>query len=359
MDYFLIFFGDTMKKCNSTILLCFILLFSTLSINAFPGIRILINKGVPGVYGGCYGIAGICSIQILNASANPTLETGQVLLDGTADVIDNRLNITITSEFPAELKNGKSRSSFRIRCTTTLDESLANSLGYENLSVVKGTYSFGGNTHTRTSIKVTGTQMPQYPEVVIGTQTWLQKNLEVTTYRNGDPIPEITDIAEWANTTSGAWCYYNNDPANGPIYGKLYNWYAVNDPRGLAPEGWHIASDYDLKILEVYLGMSWSNADNDGIRGTDEGGKMKEAGNYHWLDPNTGANNLSGFTALPGGLRTNGYFTQMGQYGYFWTATIYPYRGMPWYRLLANDGSFVYRNIYTMNEGMSVRCVKD
>lgn len=78
--------------------------------------------------------------------------------------------------------------------------------------------------------------------VIIGTQTWMSKNLDVTKYRNGDDIPQV-DLASWAALTTGAWCHYNNDPANDAIYGKLYNWYAVNDPRGLGPVGYHVPTD--------------------------------------------------------------------------------------------------------------------
>jgi len=90
--------------------------------------------------------------------------------------------------------------------------------------------------------------------VTIGTQTWTKCNLDVTTYRNGDPIPEVTDPAAWAALTTGAWCHYANNTANGTIYGKLYNWYAVNDPRGLAPIGQHIPTDAEWITLTDFLG---------------------------------------------------------------------------------------------------------
>jgi len=128
--------------------------------------------------------------------------------------------------------------------------------------------------------------------VQIGNQTWTLKNLDVSTYRNGDPIPQVQDNTAWANLSTGAWCYYLNNTANGTIYGKLYNWYAVNDPRGLAPNGYHIPTDAEWTTLTTYLGGS-----------TLAGGKMKEAGSSHWLSPNTGATNSSGFKGLPGGFR--------------------------------------------------------
>src|SRR5690242_1829855 len=90
------------------------------------------------------------------------------------------------------------------------------------------------------------------PSVTIGNQVWMLKNLDVTTYRNGDPISQVTDSTQWVGLTTGAWCYYNNDPANNVVYGKLYNWYAVNDPRGIAPLGWHIPTDAEWTTLSTF-----------------------------------------------------------------------------------------------------------
>ncbi len=129
-----------------------------------------------------------------------------------------------------------------------------------------------------------------YGTVTIGTQVWMTRNLDVDHYRNGDPIPEVKSASLWKSLTTGAWCYFKNDKDSGVTYGKLYNWYAVNDPRGLAPVGWHIPSDAEWSTLSAYLG-------GDSIAG----GKLKESGTSHWNIPNTGATNVSGFSALPGG----------------------------------------------------------
>ena len=137
--------------------------------------------------------------------------------------------------------------------------------------------------------------------VTICSQVWMLKNLDVSKYRNGDDIPQVTDATTWANLTTGAWCYYENNTANGTVYGKLYNWFAVNDPRGLAPSGWHIPSQAEWVTLQNCLG-------------NDPGGKVKETGTAHWNPPNTGATNSSGFTALPAGSRSNsnGVFEGIG-----------------------------------------------
>ena len=162
------------------------------------------------------------------------------------------------------------------------------------------------------SLTFTPCNTPQDTTVSICDQVWMKKNLDVDHYRNGDPIPQVTDPTQWANLTTGAWCYYNNDPANRTTYGKIYNWYAVNDSRGLAPVGWHIPTDAEWTELENCLGGE-----------SVAGGKMKETGTTHWLSPNTGATNESGFTALPGGSRSymNGLYYEIGQSGAWWSST--------------------------------------
>lgn len=197
-------------------------------------------------------------------------------------------------------------------------------------------------------------------EVTICSQTWMLKNLDVDHYRNGDPIPEITDNTAWMNATEGAWCYYENNPANGDIYGKLYNWFAVNDARGLAPEGWHIPSDDEWKTLEMCLGMTQSEADATNWRGTDEGGKLREAGTTHWNSPNNGATNESGFTALPSSSRafSDGQFMTFGWHCFWWSSTVYN-ANYSWSRLLNVGTTTILRDGYNNRNGFSVRCVKD
>ncbi|MBN1446444.1 MAG: fibrobacter succinogenes major paralogous domain-containing protein, partial [Bacteroidetes bacterium] len=197
--------------------------------------------------------------------------------------------------------------------------------------------------------------------IMIGTQVWMLKNLDVDKYRNGDPIPQVTDPAQWYSKTTGAWCYYNNDSTMSPIYGRLYNWYAVNDPRGLAPSGWHIPTDDEWKTLEVHLGMTQAHADSTDWRGTDEGGKLKETGTSHWQSPNTGASNSSGFTALPGGYRSwfnNAPFSGMGSNGYWWSSTA-DGAATAWNRILNYGLQTVWRRTSIKTTGYSVRCVRD
>jgi uncharacterized protein (TIGR02145 family) len=186
-------------------------------------------------------------------------------------------------------------------------------------------------------------------DVSIGSQVWSKCNLDVTTYRNGDAIPEVTDFTTWASLTTGAWCYYNNDPANGAIYGKLYNWYAVNDPRGLAPTGYHIPNDAEFLTLVSFAGGS-----------SVAGGLLKETGLCHWTNPNTGANNSTGWTALPGGVLSilGGGFYTINEQGYYWSLTDTSLTN-------ANFLSFsyffttVYLSDIVKTNGFSVRCIKD
>ena len=199
-----------------------------------------------------------------------------------------------------------------------------------------------------------------YQTIIIGTQVWMAENLKVTHYRNGDAIPTGYSNSDWENLTTGAYAVYDGNESNADTYGYLYNWYAVADSRNIAPEGWHVPTDDEIKQLEMHLGMSQSEADDSGYRGTDEGGKLKEEGTAHWSSPNAGATNESGFTALPGGYRGYDYsnYYDMGSYGYFWSSTEI-HSNSAWYRKLYYDLSGVYRGSNSKQYGFSVRCVRD
>jgi len=204
--------------------------------------------------------------------------------------------------------------------------------------------------------------------VKICDQIWMKRNLDVDHYRNGDSIPEVRDIKEWSNLKTGAWCYYKNDPENGKIYGKLYNFYAVIDQRGLAPAGWHVPSDYEWSVLEMCLGMSPAQADSQGWRETDVGGKLKSRGTKEgrdglWLSPNIGTTNESDFSALPGGMRGNffgSWFLYLGYRGYWWTSRPgYGEKYRSWSRYMIGRFPGIGRGGSDNDYGLSVRCVKD
>lgn len=201
-----------------------------------------------------------------------------------------------------------------------------------------------------------------YRTVKIGNQCWMAENLKVTRYRNGDAIPNITGSIDWFLLVTVAYCNYNNNEDNATIYGRLYNWFAVDDSRNIAPAGWHVPSDEEWKQLEMYLGMSQSNANTEGNRGVDEGGKLKESGTTHWRSPNTGATNESGFTALPGGNRSyGGSYANMSNYTAYWSSSEYEEHdsGFAWCRGLYYGLSVVARIRAQENFGFSVRCIKD
>jgi len=192
-----------------------------------------------------------------------------------------------------------------------------------------------------------------YKTVTIGTQTWMAENLRTTKYRDDSDIPIITDNTDWNGLTTGAYCNYNNTTNADTIatFGRLYNWYAVNDSRKIAPAGWHVPTDADWTTLTTYLG-------GDAVAG----GKTKESGTTHWTSPNKGATNESGFTCLPSGSRCNsvGMFDNLGYYGYYWSSTPYQYdANSALERGLAYSDSGYLWSISSVTCGVAVRLVKD
>ncbi len=226
-----------------------------------------------------------------------------------------------------------------------------------------------GTESSRTAVAVTiapatsaivVTNFVSLPSVDIGLQTWTVKNLDVATYSDGTIIPQVTDPTQWANLTTGAWCYYNNSPSNGVVYGKLYNWYAVagiyNEAsktdltlrKKLAPTGYHVPSDVEWTKLINYLG---------GL--SVAGGKMKETSSTHWNSPNTSATNSSGLTCLPGGYRSfTGAFVSIGYFSHWWSTSEFGTTGA-FGRNLYYNNSTAGRDFNDKPSGFSVRCIRD
>ena len=187
-----------------------------------------------------------------------------------------------------------------------------------------------------------------YHTVTIGTQTWMVENLKTTKYRNGNPINNVTDDANWAASSMGAYCWYYNDATTyKETYGALYNWYAVSDGRNIAPAGWHVPTDAEWTTLIDFLGGE-----------SVAGGKLKEMGISHWLDPNTSSNS-SGFTAFPGGYRSYGFgeFGFIGSFGYLWSSTMEGTPTVALGRALHYYDAVVDRSNWSMKNGFSVRCI--
>jgi uncharacterized protein (TIGR02145 family) len=219
----------------------------------------------------------------------------------------------------------------------------------EKMEADIGIYDYDGN-HYRT--------------VNIGDQVWMRENLRTAYYADGTPIPYVSNLSGLIEVQMNdqAYLYYDYDPSTARSYGAFYTWGAVmrgavssdfnpSGIQGVCPEGWHVPSDSEWKDLELFLGMDLAELDLiETWRGTDEGGKLKEAGTSHWIEPNNGATNSSGFTALPDG---------SGRYAIFWTSTDYDSE-YAWRRLLRNDMSQIERDHNPWKKTFySVRCVKD
>ncbi len=185
-----------------------------------------------------------------------------------------------------------------------------------------------------------------YHIIKIGTQFWTVETLQTTHYRNGASIPNISDNSEWEHNTTGAYCNYTNDTVNSNTYGHLYNWYAINNPAGLSPKGWHIPSITEWEVLINYLG---------GI--SIAGGSMKAT--TLWTMPNTGASNNSGLTILPAGGRSQtGIYADISYYSAFWSSSNYN-DSTALYQNVNFNNSEIYHYFYSKAAAFSCRCVKD
>lgn len=275
-------------------------------------------------YGICYGL-----------SANPTI-AGNHTVESNFDAVSG----TFSSNLPSLFQN----TTYYVRAygTTTDGTVYGDQL----------TFSTSGQLYTNAGAVVDG-DGNSYTSIVINGKQWMKENLNVSKYRNGDIIPEVTDIEQWDTLTTGAWCYYANDTANGTVYGKLYNWYAVNDPRGLAPNGWHIPTDPEWTSLTAFLGGA-----------SVAGSKMKDTGSL-WTANSPAATNQSGFSATPGGF---GYITLtysppdqpfqgVGAAAYWWSST--SSSATTAYSVDVRGGNAVGRSSVRKKAGISVRCVKN
>ena len=190
-----------------------------------------------------------------------------------------------------------------------------------------------------------------YNTVTIGTQVWMKENLKTAHYKNGTVIPITTDGNGWVNLSTGSYCDFNNVTGNSTTYGKLYNWFAVNSSSKICPTGWHVPTDAEWITLSTFLGDT-----------STDGGKMKETGTTHWHNPNTGANNTSNFTGLPGGYRDYfGLFHSLDSIGRWWSATEAGslFVSKAWSRGLSYNSAVFNSYREYENDGLSVRCIKD
>jgi uncharacterized protein (TIGR02145 family) len=323
-----------------------------------PGMRgqfLAFCDGVP-TWGGC--LPQVTTSPITNVGSGTPTTGGNVTSDG-GSMVSARGVVYGTSSNPTLSNNfttdGTGTGSFisvlsglspvttyyvRAYATNSVGTSYGNEFDFTTINFMCGTTSI---------VDIDGNI---YNTVQIGTQCWTQSNLKVTKYRNGDNIPTGLSDAQWGSTSSGAYAIYNNDPVNDALYGKLYNWYAVTDSRGLCPTGWHVPSDGEWTTLTTFLGGQ-----------SVAGGAMKSTATQPtpggWYAPNTGATNSSGFTGLPGGLRASGGgFSDLGYTGTWWSSSFGGSIGA-WYRILfyGNADATIFYN--DPSSGFSVRCARD
>ena len=324
--------------------------------NSVEGVKIWLNEENTGsfVEAGPYFAAGIQKIAFLDADLDGDLDLfTSHSADGNALWIDRgsanfeSLGPVFGNAFMTGIASGK------------LDED-------DDCDVVLGIKENSGgnpvyfnNSADTCHGYVTDIDGNVYGTITIGAQIWMTENLKVAHYRNGETIPEVFDPTEWDNLGTAASCKYGNNEGNVTTYGRLYNWFAVAEERNIAPEGWHVATDDDWKQLEVFLGMNQTLANSLGWRGTNEGGKLKEAGTTHWVSPNTAATNETEFSGLPGGYRyEGGMYDGIGMHGVFWTSTEFN-SSFAWTRGLGNIYPGIHRFEGRKVDGFSVRCVKD
>jgi uncharacterized protein (TIGR02145 family) len=237
---------------------------------------------------------------------------------------------------------------------TVESHSISDIINVNFLSVSQSQHSCGA-TNVHNPAKTYGSMIDQqgnvYKTILIGTQDWMAENLKTSIYQNGEPIATNLTDEEWQNTINsqiGAWVFYNKDSQYECPYGKLYNWYAVADPRHVCPTGWHVPTDAEWTTLTNYLGGE-----------VVAGGKMKSTGTQYWIAPNTDATNESGFSGLPGEFRfSSGVLLNLGYKGIWWSSSDFNTYSA-WECGLDYEDDGAYQNVGDKQYGFSVRCLRD
>jgi len=273
---------------------------------------------------------------------------GSITSDGGA-VVTSRGVCWNTSQNPTTSNNSTINGSGIGVYESSLTGLKANTTYYLRAYAINSVGTGYGNVISfTTSSIITDIDGNVYNSVTLGTQTWMEENLRVLHYRNGDPIQNVTDNTQWSNLTTGAYCWYSNDEIQYKnIYGALYNNYAVTDARNICPTYWRIPTQSDWNTLQSYLGGS-----------TIAGGKLKEAGTTHWYAPNDAATDESKFSSLPGGDRVpSGPFEVIRQMAEFWTSTE-ANASLAYAYFLSFEAGGLYNNQFEKKYGLSVRCIK-
>jgi uncharacterized protein (TIGR02145 family) len=304
--------------------------------------RVLSINSTSAVSGGFIGYDGGASITsngiCWSTIISPTLDNPHTM-DGTG-----------AEHFISQLNGLSGNTTYYVRAyaTNSAGTAYGNELSFKTYSdsaaiVLFNPILFNPNL---TYATVTDADWNVYNTIQIGTQTWMAENLKTTSFFNGEQIANVEDNLIWANYTLDAYCWYKNDISYKTNYGVLYNWYAVNTGK-LCPRGWHVPSSAEFTTLITFLGGEGA-----------AGGKLKESGSVHWLTPNTGADNESGFSALPGGYLPYGDFMSFRTAGYWWSSTESNSNSASFMLMQSNNESASITDGVKTN-GMSVRCIKN
>ena len=292
-------------------------------------------------------------IYIINVKGNTYQFSGKLISNGKSNVATS---IEKVSDRIAVDKKFSKMEAKGVQTAVDMDFTIGDRLKFTGISGIYSTVVTeildADKTITFNFIDCTDGDNNNYPVVEIGTQTWMGENLKTTRYNDGTEIPLITGNTEWGNLITPAYCWYNNDESTYKnLYGALYNGYAASTGN-LCPTGWHVPANDEWTQLNDYVGGN-----------SEAGGKLKETGTSHWINPNTGAINETGFTALPGGLRQvyqSVVFYSVGLRGDWWSST-YPqsdYYDYSWHMYYTSSNATSSNN-YARKFGYSVRCVKD
>jgi uncharacterized protein (TIGR02145 family) len=305
-------------------------------------------------------IPAVVTVGFYSVSDTTAVAGGKVIDEGGTPVFSRGVCWS-TEQDPVigecKTMDGKGAGSF----TSAISGLTANTVYYVRAYATNNTGTGYGDTYSFVTRSVTVADIDGnvYNTVTIGEQVWMVENLKTTHYRNGEPVAHVTASEDWFAISTGAYRNYNDDARTVDDYGRLYNWYAVNDPRNICPEGWHVPSREEWTILAQYLG-----GNQDGYEYI-AGGKLKETGSGHWLGPNAGATNESGFTALPGGCygfpgpnKFGNEIMNIRAFGHWWSSSEY-FTGNAFFVTLSYAETNISRARADVHIGMSVRCIRD
>lgn len=305
-----------------------------------------------------FGLPSVTTFSVSNISAGSANAAGTVNNDG-GSTVTSRGFCWSTNTTPTTNDNIISIGSGIGSYNGTAQILLLGTTYYLRAFATNGIGTSYGNiiSFTTTGSVVNGVGITfdgyTYNTIIYGNgQEWMAENLRTTVYANGDPIPNVTDVSQWANLSNGAWAHYNDDIQYENPYGKLYNWFAVSDTRNVCPIGWHVPNNSEWVVLSDYLGGA-----------NIAGGKMKSTGAQNWLSPNSCATNDSDFFGLPGGSRygynSNSVFSWLGTQGYWWSSTEDSNLSYAYYFSLKYNQCQSTTNVEFKRFGLSIRCLKD